>query len=438
MKRLLLSLALVLLAAPLARAVEIVRVTSPGGIEAWLIEAHDNPLFALSFSMPGGAALDPKGKEGLTLLLASTIDEGAGDLDSEAFRQEMEDRSISLSFSTGQDSFTGTLQGLTRERDRAFELLHLALTQPRFDEEPIQRVKSQIESILARAKQNPDSIAGEALARLTFGQHPYAFRKEGTPESLAGLTADDLRQLAKERLQRNGLIIGVVGDITPEELAPLLDATFGALPIAEIPPVTPAFTFEGQGVVQVIPFPGPQSVIQMAQPAIKRDDPDFYAARVVDQVLGGGSFTSRLYLEVREKRGLAYGAWSSLTPRQAGGLWYAGASTKNESAGETLEIMREVWAQMAKEGPSDEEIQAAIDYLTGSFALSLTSSPDIADLLVSIQREKLGIDYIDKRAIFYDTLTPDQVRQVAKRLLDPAKLAIVVVGEPVGIEATAP
>lgn len=435
-----LALAALLVALPFATtpataAVEVQRVVSPGGIEAWLVEDHSNPILAISFSVLGGAAVDPVGLEGRARMAAALLDEGAGPLDSQAFRQALERDSITLSFSAGDDELSGTLIALTEDRARAVELLELALTEPRFDEEPVERIRAQLQVVIARKANDPQQLAYRALDELVFGQHPYGRSAEGTLDSIAAIEREDLVSYVRERLARDTLKIGVVGDITPEELGPLLDEAFGALP-AESPPLAiPEVEPLTVGELAIIELPVPQSVVFLAQPGPKRDDPDFYAAQVVNHVLGGGTFSSRLYQQVREERGLAYSVWSDLAARDHGGLWMAGVATQNARVAESIALIERIWGEMAEQGPTDAEIEKAITYLTGSFALRLTSSDGIAQILVSMQRENLGIDYIAEREGFYRDLTPEEVRRVAREWLDPERLAIVVAGQPEGLAA---
>lgn len=421
--------------APASAAVEVQRVVSPGGIEAWLVEDHSNPILALSFSFLGGAASDPEGLEGRARMAAALLDEGAGPLDSQAFRQALERDSIDLSFSAGDDELYGSLVTLTGDRDRAVELLALALDQPRFDEEPVERVRAQLQVRIARKANDPQSLAYEKLDSLVFGAHPYGRPSEGTVESVAAIDRAALAAYAEERLALDTLKIGVVGDITPEALGLLLDEAFGALPAESPALAVPEVEPLAAGELTVIDLPVPQSAVFLAQPAPKRDHPDFYAAQVVNYVLGGGSFSSRLYEEVREKRGLAYSVWTDISARDHGSIWLGGVATQNARVAESIAVIEQIWGELATEGPSDAEIEQAITYLTGSFALRLTSSEGIARILVSMQREALGIDYIARRDGYYESLTPEEVRRVARAWLDPEKLAIVVAGQPEGLAA---
>lgn len=421
-----------------AAAVEVQRVVSPGGIEAWLVEDHGNPIISLDLAFRGGSAAEPAAKGGLATLVASTLDEGAGELDSQAFQKALSDHSIGLSFQAGRDSFGGSLSTLTRYSDEAFDLLRLALTAPRFDAAPVERVRGQLQASLARQDQDPDAIAGRTLAHTLFGEHPYGRPAGGTAESLAAIGIDDLRTFARERLTRDRLVIGVAGDIGPERLAELLDSTFGALPVSgpalEVADVTP----RAEGGVMVIERQQPQSVVSIAQPGISRDDPDFYAAYLVNYVLGGGGFASRLYAEVREKRGLAYSVYSYLAPYDHTALISAGVATQNARVGESLEVIREEWRKMAENGPTAEELADAKTFVTGNFPLRLTSTGKVSGILVTMQLDHLGIDYIDRRSALFDAVTLEDARRVARRLYDPAALTVVIVGQPEGVTATLP
>lgn len=425
----LLLILLIGLAAP-AQALDIEEVTSPGGIKAWLVEDHSNPILALSFSFDGGTASDPEGKEGRARLAVSLLDEGAGDLDAAAFQGALERRSIDLSFDVGRDNVYGGLVALSDRREEAGKLLSLALTQPRFDAEALERVRRQMLSSLERRESQPNAQAALALQAALFPDHPYGRPSDGSKESVSALQAADLQGFLTERFARDSLLVGVVGDITPEELGPYLDSVFGGLPQSGAPLAVAETESKAAGHREEVSIPVPQSSIMLAQRGPKRDDPDYYALVVVDQILGGGSFSSRLYDEVREKRGLAYGVWSSLRPMDKAGIWYAGTSTQTARVAESLAVIQDVWREMAAEGPTDAEIKQAVDYIVGSFLLSLSSSDDIADTLVAIQREHLGIDYIDRRQEIYESLTPEEIRAAAKRWLDPDALAIVIAGAP--------
>jgi zinc protease len=421
-----------LMAAP-SFAIEIKEVKSKLGVSAWLVEDHCNPIITVNFAWRGGATLDPAGKEGLANLVASTLDEGAGELDSQAFQRALEDLAISLSFESSRDRFSGSLRTLTRNKDRAFELLRLAITNPRFDSDAVERIRGQILSGLRRSSENPNRIAGRELMKAFFPNHPYGRPSRGTLESVPLIKLADLKVFVAERMARDNLVISVVGDISPSELAAVIDATFGPLPAKASPWTLEEASAPDKGRTIVIDKDIPQSLIRFGQPGIKRDDPDFFAAYVMNYVLGGGGFESRLYEEVREKRGLAYSAWSYLLPFNHSALVMGGAGTANARAAETIKIMQGEWKRMADAGLSAQELADAKLHLTGSYALRFSSSRRIAGMLTGIQLEKLGIDYIDKRNGFIQAVTLVDVNRVAKKLLKPDGLTTVVVGRPAGV-----
>lgn len=416
-----------LLASPAEAAVDIKRVVSPGGIEAWLVQDDAVPLIAMSFALKGGSSQDPAGKEGLANLLSGLLDEGAGDLDSQAFQDRLDALSIGMSFDAGKDEFFGSLRTLTGNRDAAFDLLHLALTAPRFDEEPVERIRAQVATGIRASLDDPDQIAGQKWMETAFPDHPYGRPTEGTLKTLAGLTADDLRGYTHRVLGRDTLKIAVVGAIDEATLASALDKIFGDLPAhADLAPVPEATPVAGARVN--IEMDIPQTVLRFGGSGVKRDDPDFIPAYIADYILGGGSFSSRLYKEVREKRGLAYSVSSSLAPLDHAGIEFGGTATRADRADEAMGIIQSVIDRFVAEGPTAEEVQKAKDYLIGSYALRFTSSSRIARQLLGIQLDNLGIDYINRRNQLIQAVTVDQVREAAKRLFSGG-ITIVRVGQ---------
>ncbi len=423
-------------AAPTASAVEVVRVVSPGGIEAWLVEEHGIPILSLRAIFRGGAVLDPVGAEGRAYMASGLLDEGAGPYDSQAFQGRLEDLAIHLRFDAGLDSFSAGLKTLSENSDEAFEMLRLAMTEPRFDAEPVERIRGQIQVQLARAAENPDRIASRSWFDNAFPDHPYGRPVMGTEDSLARLTADDLRALVPDQLARDRLVIGVVGDITPRRLGALLDSTFGSLPdtgaAIDIARVEPA----AKGRLIIVEKDIPQSIVLFGHGGLARDDEDFYAAYVMNYVLGGSGFTARLTNEIRVKRGLAYGVYSYLSPMDHAALFMGRVATENGAVAESLDIIRTELARMRDGGVSEQELIDAKTYLTGSFPLRLDSNGKIARLLVGIQLDNLGIDYIDRRNDYIEAVTLEDIRRVARRLLDPENLQVVIVGKPTNLEAT--
>jgi zinc protease len=425
-------------ASPARAAMDVQEVTSPGGIEAWLVEDHSIPLIAISVGFRGGSGVDPDGKEGLAMFVSGLLDEGAGDLESREFQQRLNDLAIDFKFDANIDDFTGSMRTLTETRDQAFELFRLALTAPRFDPEPVERIRGQLLAILADESSDPGSIADRVWWHANFAAHPYGRQTSGTTAGLNAIKAEDLRGFVAGRFARDNLIVGVVGDIGAAELAPLLDRTFGALPAT----ATPATIGEGApaapGAVIVVDRALPQSVVLFGANGVKRHDEDFYPAFVLNHILGGGGFSSRLMQEVREKRGLAYSIDTSLVTLDHAGLVQGMVGTKNASVAETVALIKQEWQRMRDEGPTEAELADAKLYLTGSYALRFSSTQAIAGALVAVQLEDFPPDYFKQRNSYVEAVTLADVKRVAKTLLDPDKLTFVIVGEPDGITATLP
>ena len=422
--------------AGLVLAVEIERVKSSGEIEAWLVRDHTNPIISMRFAFRGGSALDPENLGGLANMAASLLDEGAGDIDSQAFQSTLEDLVISLRFDARRDALGGRLVSLTENRVTAFNLLKLALTRPRFDPEPVERIRSQILAGIRQDSENPGAIASKSLFKRLFPSHPYGRFRSGTAKSVAAITRDDLVAFASSRMAKNNLKIGVVGDITAQSLAAVLDDVFGGLPDTAAPWDIPEAEPQSDGRTQVVEKDIPQSSIVFADRGLKRKHPDFYTAYLMNYVLGGGGFTSRLYDTIRDKRGLAYSVYSGLHPLERAGLIFGGAGTTNAKVSETLSLLRQEWARMADNGVTEQELADAKTYQTGSYPLRFASSGSIAAMLVGIQMEDLGIDYMDRRNSLIEAVTLEDVNRVAKTLLRPDRLSIVVVGKPNGVKST--
>ena len=434
MRRTVLAL-LVLLWPPGAGAVTIERVTSPAGIEPWFVEDHALPVVAIRFAFPGGAALDPAGKSGLAAMAAGLLDEGAGPYDTAAFKTKLEDLAIDLRFEAGRDELGGSLRSLTANLGEAVELLRYALTAPRFEASAVERVRGEIVVSIQQQAQNPRALSGRLWMRDAFENHPYGADVSGTAQTIRAITRDDLRSFTSARLHRAGLVIGVVGDVTKDEVSALVDQIFAGLPDgAEAAQIAEAKLAETGGLL-ITRRAVPQSAVTFGQIGPKRDDPDWYAARLVIDILGGG-FRGRLMKEIREKRGLAYGVSSDLVSFRHAGLVLGSVATENARVRESIALIRGEWRRMRDEGPTEAELDDAKTYLIGSFPLTLDTSIRLASLLVQMQVEKLGIDYLDRRAGLFGAVTPEQARRVARRLLDPDGLSFAVVGDPVDLTPT--
>ncbi|SDG68337.1 M16 family metallopeptidase [Sulfitobacter delicatus] len=435
--RLIYALILTFLAALPARAeVDIQSVTSPGGITAWLVEEHSIPFVALEIRFRGGASLDAPGKRGAINLMTGLLEEGAGDMDARAFSRETEALATSLGFDVSDDSLSISARFLTENREASIALLRAALMEPRFDADAIERVRGQVIANIKSNQKDPNKIANQTLDKIAFGDHPYGSSLNGTLDSVAALTRDDLLAAKSAVLARDRIYVGAVGDITPEELGTMLDDLLGDLP-AKGAPMPPRAEVDIPPGTTIVDFATPQSVALFGQPGIAQDDPDWFAATVLNHVLGGGGFESRLMTEVREKRGLTYGVYSYLAPRDLAETYLGSVSSANDRIAQAIDVIRAEWAKAADEGITQEELEAAKTYITGAYPLRFDGNGPIANILVGMQMLGLPIDYIATRNDRVEAVTLEDVKRVAGELLEPENLHFVVVGQPEGLEATA-
>ena len=427
-------LAAVTSAAP-ASATTIERVVSASGIEAWLVHEPAVPLIAVDFAFSGGAAQDPAGKAGTAYLTASTLNDGVGDFDSKTFHERLERKAMELNFSADRDALRGSLRTLSENRDEAFEDLRLSLTAARFDSADVELNRAQILSALRRATTSPTDIANQRWWDIAFAGHPYSRPANGTLESMPNITVADVKTYAHRVLARDNLKIAVVGDIDAATLKTMLDRVFGALPAkAELTPVANAAP-QGLGRRTVVSLDVPQAVIEFGGAGIARKDPDFMAAYLVNSILGGGEFFARLYQEVREKRGLVYSVSDSLVWLDHSALYLGATATRADRTAETVDVIEKQIHRLAEEGPTADELAKAKSYLNSSFVLNLDTSSKVAGLLVQLQVDGLGSDYITQRPAMIGAVTLDDAHRVAKRLFDGGILETVV-GKPVGLAST--
>ncbi|WP_299840660.1 pitrilysin family protein [uncultured Paracoccus sp.] len=425
------ALILTMLALP-AQAIEIQDVTSPAGIKAWLVEDHTIPFTAISLDFKGGASLEAEGKRGAINLMTATLEEGAGPMDSTAFAQEIEALGARLNFDVSDDELSINLSTLTENRDESAELLRLALTQPRFDADAVERVRAQVQAIIRSEATEPQSIAAKEMARQAWGDHPYGSSVNGTQQSLAALTQQDLIAAKNRVLARDRVVVGAAGDITPEELGLLLDTILGGLPETGTAPLPEPANLQLTPGVTVVDWDSPQTIVTFSGPGLPIDDPDYFAATVANHIMGGGGFSSRMMDEIREKRGLTYGIGTGLATGIYGQTWAGGMASANEKVAEGVDLIRQEWGRMA-EGVSDKELTDAKTYLTGEYALRFDGNGKIAGILAGMQLIGLPIDYVNTRNGMVEAVTKEDVQRVAERLLKADELRFVLVGRPVGV-----
>ena len=345
MRGTLFALVLVLWASA-AGAMSVERVTSPGGIEAWLVEDHSVPVVSIRFAFPGGAALDPVGKGGLASMAAALLDEGAGPYDTAAFKAQLDDHAIELRFDAGRDEIRGGLRTLKRNLAEATDLLRYALTAPRFEPSAIDRVRGEILASLSRQAQNPRALSHLLWMRDAFEDHPYAANVNGTAQGVGAITREDLSGFVAQRLRRTGVMVGAVGDVTRDELAALLDKVFSGLSADTAAVFVPETKPAENGELLITRRAVPQSAVTFGQVGPKRDDPDWYAARIVNDIIGGSGFRGRLMKEIREKRGLAYGVSTELVSFRHAGMILGSVATENSRVAQSIALIRDEWRRM--------------------------------------------------------------------------------------------
>ncbi len=433
MKRFAATLIALIIALPAWAEIKIKEVTSPGGITAWLVQDHSIPFTALELRFRGGTSLDDPDKRGAVYLMSGLIEEGAGDMDARTYARELESLAASFSYRATDDTVSISARFLTEKRNEVIDLLQTTIHEPRFDEDAIDRVRAQVISGLKSDQTDPSDIAGRSFAEMAYGDHPYASDGKGTIESVSSLTRDDIVAAYDNVFAKDRLYVGAVGDITAEELGVLLDELLLDLPATGKPiPEKAKVTIDGG--VSVVDFNTPQSVALFGQSGIDRDDPDFFAAYILNHILGGGGFESRLMQEVREKRGLTYGVATYLVPKDLASVYLGSVSSANDRIAEAVEVIRQEWARAAAEGVTQKELDDAKTYLTGAYPLRFDGNGQIAGIMVGMQMEDLPIDYIATRNDKVNAVTLEDVNRVASELLDPEGLHFTIVGKPEGVD----
>ncbi|UWR02614.1 insulinase family protein [Ruegeria conchae] len=433
MKRIFATLIAVVIALPAWAEIKIQEVTSPGGITAWLVEDHSIPFTALEMRFRGGTSLDDPDKRGAVYLMSGLIEEGAGDMDVRTYARELEALAASFSYRATDDTVSISTRFLTENRDDVVNLLRTTIHEPRFDQDAIERVRGQVLSGLKSDQTDPNDIAGRSFAAMAYGDHPYATDGKGTIESVSGLTRDDIIAAYQNVFAKDRLYVGAVGDITAEELGTLLDTLLVDLP-ATGKAIPDKADVKIDGGISVVEFNTPQSVALFGQKGIDRDDPDFFAAFILNHILGGGGFESRLMHEVREKRGLTYGVSTFLVPKDLASVYLGSVSSANDRIADAVNVIRDEWARAASEGFTQEELDDAKTYLTGAYPLRFDGNGQIAGIMVGMQMEDLPIDYIATRNDKVNAVTLEEINRVAAEFLDPEGLHFTVVGKPIGLD----
>ena len=404
-------------------------VTSPGGITAWLVEEDFVPMVAVEMAWRGGSASEPIGKDGVGWLLGYMMNEGAGDLDTTAYGARMEDLSMEFGCGVGMDWTTCSFTTLTATEDESFEMMRLAFAELRMDSEPFERAKRELIAGLNASEMDAKTLASRAMNDAIVPGHPYA--RHPTQQSVSAAGKGDVRSMMQQLMTRDRLLVVVVGDISADELKVRLDQVFGSLPAASgLPEPRDATPLPATRSPIVKKLSQPQTLVLFSGPGIRREDPDFYAAYLLNYTLGGGALSSRLSEDLREKRGLTYGVATGLSVQPHLWRWTGSSSTMNQTASEVVRLVRENIARLGREGPTEQELADAKAYITGAFPLAFDSNAKIARNLLGFRQDGMDVDYVQQRNSHFEAVTLEDVKRVAGEYMKPEAFTFVLVGEP--------
>lgn len=404
-------------------------VTSPGGITAWLVSESFVPMVAMEVAWKGGTYAEPAGKDGAGWVLAYMMNEGAGDLDTTAYGARMQDLSMSFACGVWGDWTTCGMSTLKDTANESFEMMRMAFSDLRLDEEPLQRAKREMTVNIDRGKSNPRNVASIAMNDAMIPGHPYA--RNPTAETVGAVTQADVKRLMQTLMTRDRLMVVVVGDITADELKPRLDEVFGSLPATSALPEIPDAVARPAPVDPIVKqLPQPQTLVLFSGPGVRRDDPDFFAAYMLNYILGGGGFSSRLVDDIREQRGLTYGIGTGLSIQPHYWRWTGSVSTMNDKAEEVVGLVRENIERLGRDGPTEKELEDARAYITGAFPLAFDSNAKIAKNLLGFWQDGQDAEYVLRRNSYFEAVTLDDLKRVAAKYMKAADFTFVMVGQP--------
>jgi zinc protease len=404
-------------------------VTSSSGALAWLAESRHLPIIVVDFALIGvGSASDPDDKQGLANFAAQMLLEGAGDFDAKVFQEQLADIGATMTFAADRDALVGRIEVSRKHRNRAFDLVRLALSQPRFDLDAIERIRIKRDVELARLDNDPAYVASRAWWEAAFPDHPYRYPPLGSRETNRHIMAADLRHF-QSRLSSAKLIIAAAGDVNAAELSDLLDRGFqnvsnkqglNALAKAEYRTFAPV----------VIRLPFPQSACVFGQPGVSPASAEYLPLLVLNHILGGGTLTSRLFVELRERRGLVYSIRTAPEALSQADLLIGRFATENAKTKAAMETIRAEWSRLARGEISDQEIEAAKSYLKDMLPVSMDGTAAVSARLLAVQRAAHGIDYIQQWRNKLESIEPDLVRRMAKTAFSTDALTFAIAGEP--------
>ena len=426
---------LILLTKPLYAELNIQELTSQNGTKFWLAQEKSIPFVSLEIRFRGGTSMDDNKTRGAVSFMTAMLEEGAGELDAQAFSKARDSIAASFNFDVSRDNLSVSARFLSDTREEAIQLLKQALTTPRFDKEAMERVRKQIISIIASNQKNQNKIAQSKLYELTFPDHIYSSSGLGSTEKITLLNGNDLRQAHKVAITRDRISVSIVGDISEIQAIEMLDELLENLPNSSklLPKRVRANLDLGTVLVD---YPSPQSVAFFTFKGISRTDQDFFAAFVMNHILGGGGFNSRLMKKIREERGLTYSVNTSLAQYDHAELYLGMFQSSNDKISEAIGILKKEIALLANNGVNQEELEEAKKFLIGAYPLRFDGNVRIANILAGMQFMGLDKEYIKLRNVMVSAVTSEDVARVAKRLLSSKEFTLVVVGKPEGLKAS--
>jgi zinc protease len=412
--------------------IQIQEITFETGHNAWVVNTPHLDLVSigLCFQYKGDMAC-PKGKKGLTALYAALLDEGAGPLDGHTFKKKLAEYAIDLTLQAQQDNLLIVMRFPTASTEEAFRCLQLILTSPSFNEKDVQRLKQQIIAGLKQSQHHPSVRAKQKAFSIVWGDdHPYVATAEQKIADLQTVTSGDLKAFHTQAITQAHLKIAAAGNVDDALLKQYLYPLIKELPKG-IPDSQKILSdFNNLGSVTFEEMNVPQTSIIFMHPGIPRQDPDFYAAFILMSALGNGALESRLFNEVREKRGLAYGIDAHLFSSALTYGILGQTATKTESVSTVMQLIKNEWKKVADNGITAEELALHKQNITGSYPLTFNKTTSIVRVLLSYQCEGLPKNYMNDRNHYFEKVTLADIKRVAKRLLNPEKLTYVVVGKP--------
>lgn len=405
------------------------RRQTPNGITVLLVERHGLPIISIQMLIRAGSMNDPEPLGGVANLVANLLDEGTTTRSSAQIAEEVDFMGARLDASAGADASTASLTVLKKDLAKGLAILADIVRRPSFPAAEIERKRQQTLGAIIAQQDDPAAVAEKAFQNVIFQNHPYHRPVEGTEATVPKIQRADITKFYDTYYRPNNAILAVVGDVTEAELMALVDAEFGGWEARDVPPVTaPSPNLPERRRMEVIDRSLTQASLVMGHVGIQRNNPDYYAVVVMNYILGGGGFSSRLLKKIRDEQGLVYGIASHFDARVHPGSFEVSLQTKTATADEALAGVLAELERIRREKVTAQELTEAKEFLVGSFPLRMETNARMAALLSQIEFYGLGRSYFDDYPDKIRAVTADDVLRAAQRYLHPDKLTLVAVG----------